>query len=217
MRLILGRHGKAAHNVAFERYQRGTARASSGMPDPDVPLVHVGVLQARAAGAYLHRHRIVPDLVCLSPTARTRQTWAEYGFPAHTPLEEPRLREQAGGIFDRLPLSATRAQREVYAREAKRSLDARPPGGESIREHLERVEEWLRETMTLYPAVTVLALTHYGTIGLLGLLCEGLRVEEYLARRPEHLTPGYGSLLGYERDERGWRRLFLFRNPHDSQ
>jgi hypothetical protein len=80
-------------------------------------------------------------------------------------------------------------------------------------EHLARVQEWLQETMARYPGGVVLAIAHYGTIGLLGMLCESLRPEVYLARRPDHLTPGYGSLLSYRRHEGGWERDFLYRNP----
>jgi len=213
MRLILARHGKAAHNAAYEQYLRGDRHALYDKLDLEAPLVGIGVQQARAAGTYLRDHGIAPDVVSLSPAVRAQQTWAEYGLPDVTTIVEPRLREQAGGVFDWLPLSATQAQREAYTREAKRSLDARPPAGESIREHLARVQAWLRETMAQHPEVTMLAIAHYGTIGLLGMLCEALQPEAYLAHRPDHLTPGYGSLLGYRWHQGRWEHDFLFRNP----
>jgi broad specificity phosphatase PhoE len=210
---MLARHGKAAHNAAYERYLHGDRHACYDTPDLEAPLVAIGMRQARAAGQYLRDHGMVPDVVYLSPAVRAQQTWAAYGLPDVTTIVEPRLREQAGGVFDWLPLAATQAQREAYTREAQRSLDARPPAGESIREHLARVQAWLRETMEQPPDVTILAVAHYGTVGLLGMLCEALRPEVYLAHRPDHLTPGYGSLLGYRRHEGGWQRDFLFRNP----
>jgi len=213
MRLILARHGKAAHNAAYERYVHGDRHAFYDKLDLEAPLVDIGIRQAWAAGEYLRDHGIVPDVVCLSPAVRAQQTWAAYGLPDVTTMVEPRLREQAGGVFDWLPLSATQAQRKAYTHEAKRSLDARPPAGASIREHLARVQEWLRETMVRHPEATILAVTHYGTIGLLGMLCEARRPEAYLAHRPRHLSPDYGSLLGYRRHEGGWARDFLFRNP----
>jgi broad specificity phosphatase PhoE len=206
-------HGKAAHNAAYECYVHGDRHAFYDKPDLEAPLVDIGIRQARAAGKYLRNYGILPHVVYLSPAVRARQTWAEYGLPDVTTIVEPRLREQAGGVFDWLPLCATKAQREVYTREATRSLDARPPAGESIREHLARVQEWLRETTERHPDATILAITHYGTIGLLGMLCEAIRPEAYLAHRPDHLTPGYGTLLGYRRHEGGWGRDFLFRNP----
>jgi hypothetical protein len=93
--------------------------------------------------------------------------------------------------------------------EITRTLEAH--GG--LREHLARVQAWLRETMARHPDATILAVAHYGTIGLLGMLCEALRPEAYLAHRPSHLLPDYGSLLGYRRHEGDWERDFLFRNP----
>jgi broad specificity phosphatase PhoE len=213
MRLILARHGKAAHNAAYERYVHGDRHAFYDKPDLEVPLMDIGVRQAQAAGKYLRDHGILRHIVYLSPAVRAQQTWAEYGLPDVTTIVESRLLEQAGGMFDWLPLAATQEQRQAYSREAKQSLDARPPAGESIREHLARVQEWLQETMARHPGRAVLAIAHYGTIGLLGMLCESLRPEVYLARRPDHLPPGYGSLLGYRRHEGGWDRDFLFRNP----
>ena len=99
------------------------------------------------ASQYLRDRGIVPDVVCLSPAVRAQQTWAAYGLPDILTVVESRLREQAGGVFDWLPLSATQEQRKAYTREAKQSLDARPPAGESIREHLARVQAWLWEMM----------------------------------------------------------------------
>jgi 2,3-bisphosphoglycerate-dependent phosphoglycerate mutase len=213
MRLILARHGKAAHNAVYERYVHGDRHVFYDKPDLEAPLVDIGMWQARAAGKYLRDHGIVPEVVYLSPAVRAQQTWAEYGLPDIMTVVESRLREQAGGVFDWLPLSATQEQRQAYTREAKQSLDARPPAGESIREHLARVQEWLRETMARHSGATILAITHYGTIGLLGMLCEALRPEVSLAHRPDYLTPGYGSLLGYRWREGNWERDFLFRNP----
>jgi broad specificity phosphatase PhoE len=213
MRLILARHGKAAHNAAYERYVHGDRHAFYDKPDLEVPLMDIGVRQAQAAGKYLRDYGILPHIVYLSSAVRAQQTWVEYGLPDVTTIVESRLLEQTGGMFDWLPLAATQEQRQAYARAAQQSLDARPPAGESIREHLARVQEWLQETMARHPEGVVLTIAHYGTIGLLGMLCESLRPEVYLARRPDHLTPGYGSLLSYRQHEGGWERDFLFRNP----
>ncbi|MBV9849284.1 MAG: histidine phosphatase family protein [Armatimonadetes bacterium] len=216
MRLILARHGKAVHNVAFEEHQRGQGELPVGLPSflqESAPLVEVGERQARAAGAYLRDRGLRLDVAFISPAVRTRRTWAEYGFAGVPTVLEPRLKEQDGGVFDRLPLSVTQGQRERYAREAAASLDARPPQGESIREHLARVEAWLRETVAACGGATVLAVTHYGVIGLIGALCEGLPLDSYLADRPAHLTPGYGDLIGYRRHGGHWVREFLFHNP----
>lgn len=206
----------AAHNVAYENYENGDRRAFHNVPDHEVPLVEIGVRQARAAGQFLRERGITaPDAVFVSPSVRARQTWSEYGFEGITPASEPRLREQEGGLFDRLPLAQTEAERQRYTEEAARTLDARPPDGESIREHLERVRAWLHETAQRFAAeATVLAVAHYGTLGLLGALCEELDVQRYLKDRPEHLLPGYGSLLAYVGQADGsWRREWAWDNP----
>ncbi|HEY2950606.1 MAG TPA: histidine phosphatase family protein [Micromonosporaceae bacterium] len=58
--LVLLRHSKAEHG--------DTA-------DIDRSLTQRGHADAAAAGAWLARHRHVPDLVICSPARRTRQTW----------------------------------------------------------------------------------------------------------------------------------------------
>jgi phosphohistidine phosphatase len=61
-RLMLLRHAKA------ERPQVGGA-------DRDRVLAARGRADAPRIGAYMAHHDLVPDLVLVSPTARTRQTW----------------------------------------------------------------------------------------------------------------------------------------------
>ncbi len=215
MRMILARHGKATHNMAFEAYAAGGSgglHGLSGLQPEAAELVGVGVRQAREAGEYLRRHDLTPDIAFVSPALRTRQTWAEYRLPI-TPILDRRLLEQDGGLFDRLALAETQERRDRYAREAARDPDARPPDGESVRDHLARVQSWLREVTTRYPAVTVLAITHYGSFGLLGMLCEGLSLQQYLAARPGHLAPGCGDVSAYDLRGHDWERIAVFRNP----
>ena len=61
-RLLLLRHAK-------------TERASPGERDRDRKLAERGRLDAPIIGAYLARHRLVPDLVVVSPAVRTLETW----------------------------------------------------------------------------------------------------------------------------------------------
>ena len=243
MLLILGRHGKAAHNQAYELHQAAYAAreqdlrpresrsdrgatlmaptlASHYYPqhgDFAAPLIDSGVRQARSAGRYMRQHGYTPDIVCVSPLLRTMETWRAYGFNGIPARVEPRLREQDGGLFDRRPLGETEDLRRKYADEARRSIDAQPPDGESIRRHRYRVESWLRETVVRYgeEGCAVLAVTHYGSIGLLGALCEGIDERVYLQARPPEITPGYGDLLAYRYHPRAgsWTREFVFRNP----
>jgi phosphohistidine phosphatase len=61
-RLLLLRHAK-------------TERPAPGLRDRDRKLTERGRLDAPIIGAYLARHRLLPDLVVVSPAARTLETW----------------------------------------------------------------------------------------------------------------------------------------------
>jgi phosphohistidine phosphatase len=82
--LVLLRHAKAEGSV--------------GVPDEQRPLTARGHADAAAAGAWLARRRLRPDLVLCSPAKRTRQTWhgvsvALAGDPAPAVRYEPDLYE----------------------------------------------------------------------------------------------------------------------------
>ncbi|QLQ38667.1 SixA phosphatase family protein [Micromonospora robiginosa] len=59
--LVLLRHAKAEQ--------------SPDAPDAERPLTARGHADAAAAGAWLARHELLPDVVLCSPARRTRQTW----------------------------------------------------------------------------------------------------------------------------------------------
>jgi phosphohistidine phosphatase len=61
-RLLLLRHAK-------------TERAAPGEPDRDRKLMPRGRSDASVIGAYIARHRFVPDLALVSPARRAAQTW----------------------------------------------------------------------------------------------------------------------------------------------
>jgi phosphohistidine phosphatase len=62
-RLLLFRHAKA------ERLQ-------PGVPDSDRVLTERGRADAARMGVYIARHELAPDRALVSPSARTRETWA---------------------------------------------------------------------------------------------------------------------------------------------
>jgi phosphohistidine phosphatase len=62
-RLMLLRHAKSDRSL--------------GMPDMTRPLNERGAAAAQLMGAYMARHRLLPDLALCSPSTRTRETWAE--------------------------------------------------------------------------------------------------------------------------------------------
>lgn len=63
LRLMLLRHAK-------------TERAEPGEPDRDRKLTGRGRADAPLIGAYMARHRLVPDLAVISPARRAQETWA---------------------------------------------------------------------------------------------------------------------------------------------
>jgi phosphohistidine phosphatase len=65
-RLLLLRHSK-------------TERPEPGERDRDRKLMPRGRADAPIIGAYMARHRLVPDLVLMSPAQRTVETWALVG------------------------------------------------------------------------------------------------------------------------------------------
>ena len=65
-RLLLLRHSK-------------TERPEPGERDRDRKLMPRGRADAPVIGAYMARHRLVPDLVLVSPAQRTMETWALVG------------------------------------------------------------------------------------------------------------------------------------------
>jgi phosphohistidine phosphatase len=62
-RLLLLRHAK-------------TERAQAGERDRDRKLTERGREDAREIGAYMLRHRLIPDLALVSPVTRAEETWA---------------------------------------------------------------------------------------------------------------------------------------------
>ena len=62
MRLMLFRHAKAE-------------KGAPGMRDRDRELAPRGLKDAPRMGAYMARHKLIPDLVLVSPARRTRETW----------------------------------------------------------------------------------------------------------------------------------------------
>ncbi len=88
-RLILFRHAKAVPTDGSIR-------------DYDRPLDTRGRKDAPKMGAYLARHRLVPDLAIVSPAKRTRETWelAAAAFPVPPPvIYEDRLYDASPQII----------------------------------------------------------------------------------------------------------------------
>jgi phosphohistidine phosphatase len=88
-RLILLRHAKAL-------------KSAPGESDFDRALAERGAADAAKIGAFLTRHRLVPDRVVVSPALRARDTWnhlARNCPAAPAPSYEPRLYDAKAGAI----------------------------------------------------------------------------------------------------------------------
>lgn len=101
-RLILLRHGKAE-------------RESVSGDDFDRKLTHRGVRESAAAAAHLADLGLVPDLVLVSPAARTRETWAaaQESFPGAAWRVEPSLYHAEERVVRKLAEDAGETSRVV--------------------------------------------------------------------------------------------------------
>jgi phosphohistidine phosphatase len=72
LRLLLLRHAKAD-------------RSQPGEPDRERVLAARGRTDAPKLGAYLQRHGLIPDLAAVSPSERTRETWARAAAELKSP------------------------------------------------------------------------------------------------------------------------------------
>jgi phosphohistidine phosphatase len=97
-RLLLLRHAK-------------TERAAAGERDRDRKLTERGRADASVIGAYLVRHRLVPDLALVSPATRAQETWTlvHASFAKQPPVKkEERIYDAAPGALIDL-IRATRS------------------------------------------------------------------------------------------------------------
>jgi probable phosphoglycerate mutase len=117
-----------------------------------------------------------------SPLARARETATLMGA---TPLEiEPALIEMDWGEWEGATLAELRTRHgDAYAANARRGLDFRPPGGESPRDVIARLEPWIaslagRDDRTV-------AVAHNGVLRALVALATGWDMQS----KPPKLHP----------------------------
>jgi len=143
-RLALLRHAATAWSAAGRIQGRA-----------DIPL-------SEDARAPLRARALPPDCrgmqVVTSPLARCVETAALLGAPQA--LREPRLAEMHWGAWEGRRLEDLRRELGAAMRENEaRGLDFRPEQGESPREVLKRVTQWIEEL-----TMPTLAITHRGVI-----------------------------------------------------
>lgn len=157
-RLLFLRHGETAWNLDG-RYQG----------HEDSALTAEGEAQADAAGRWLDEHEPMIDVAYSSDLGRAvetaRRVMARRGLAVGL---DARLRERHMGrlqgrrLDDPDPVLA--ASRAAYR---SGDLDARPEGGESMREVTARVEAFVEEIARRHAGQTALVVTHGGWLALL--------------------------------------------------
>src|SRR5262249_18566147 len=114
-RLLLLRHAKA------ERLQ-------SGGRDHDRILAKRGRGDAAAVGAYLVRHKLMPDQALVSTSARTRETW---GLVAKAFAKVPPV-EFEGTIYEAAPEAILKAIRATKPKARTLLLVGHNPGMQQL-------------------------------------------------------------------------------------
>lgn len=146
-RLLLVRHGETTANVAGRMQGRG-----------DDPLTELGEQQVRAIAARLKQEAHPVTAVFSSPLSRAYRTAEAIGAALGlTPQLRDGLQEIHLGELDG-------ASQEQLIAAVPRTIDERYPGGESLREFIERIMGTFGGIIAAYAGETVVAVTHGGVI-----------------------------------------------------
>jgi probable phosphoglycerate mutase len=146
---VLLRHGQTP--LSSERRFAGTG---------DIPLTPLGVLQAKAAAAWLAARGGI-DLIVTSPLRRARQTAAEVAAAAGTPVQvEPGIGETDFGKWEGLSFAEARDQWPAEMTAWLADPAVAPPGGESFTGTGRRVNAALDALLAANPGRTLVIVSH---------------------------------------------------------
>ncbi|AKJ31253.1 histidine phosphatase family protein [Caldimonas brevitalea] len=148
MKLYIARHGQTDLNAQM-RYQ-----GSSDWPLNDEGLRQAQLLAERLPGDIDH--------IIASPLLRAQQTaQAVAGTRGLPVVTMPQFRERDYGCFEALNREDILARyAELWHAKIAQQWDAAPPGGETVREVVQRVEAGLVELQARLPGATVLLVAH---------------------------------------------------------
>jgi probable phosphoglycerate mutase len=171
--LWLVRHGQSTWN---------TAGICQGHND-DAELTERGLAQAAGTAAGFRDRRI--RAVYSSDLRRARQTAAAFAAVLGLPvLIDARLRERSFGVLEGTPLATVDPALTGVADGLVIDPDARPPGGESVRDFYLRAAAFadalaaeLRQARDALPG-DVLAIAHGGTLRVLDAYLHGIPVDQ---------------------------------------
>lgn len=170
-RLIVVRHG---HSTANDRM------AFAG--HYDAPLTETGKRQAEYAADHLCANEKIDKIVC-SDLTRAKQTAMPLAKRLCLPLHaDASLREVFGGLWETIPFQEIdRLYHEDWMRWRFCFSDARPTGGESIREHYFRITNAIHRIAQENDGKTVVLFTHCTPVRMISAISQNLppeRVDE---------------------------------------
>lgn len=146
--LYLARHGETDFNAQL-RYQGST----------DMPLNELGWSQARSL-----TERVPQEVtrIVASPLLRAQQTASFVSQARGLPiLTVPEFRERDFGVFEGLTLEETRVlYPELFERKVAQQWNTAPPGGETIRDVVARVQAGLLQLEAEHGGESVLLVAH---------------------------------------------------------
>ncbi|MDR2113311.1 MAG: histidine phosphatase family protein [Candidatus Accumulibacter sp.] len=165
-RICLIRHGETAWNAELRiQGQR------------DLPLNEVGLAQAEALARRLADQHF--DAIHGSDLLRARQTAQPLASAHGLPVQlETALRERNFGCCEGMTRAEIQAADPVVAESlAARRPDYVIPGGESLRQHLDRAGACLSRLASQYAGRTIAVVTHGGVLDLLYRQARGVPLE----------------------------------------
>jgi 2,3-bisphosphoglycerate-dependent phosphoglycerate mutase len=176
--LVLVRHGESEWN---------RLNLFTGWRNPD--LTDKGVIEARVAGRMIRDHRVKFDIAFTSSLKRAQHTLdiilAELNQPDVPITCDAALNERDYGELSGLNKDEARKKwGEAQVLTWRRSFDVAPPGGESLKDTLQRVQPYYEQTIWPHIAQSknVIITAHGNSLRALIMILEGLSGDEILQR-----------------------------------
>ena len=176
--LVLVRHGESEWN---------RLNLFTGWRNPD--LTDKGLIEARVAGRMIRDHKVKFDIAFTSSLKRAQHTLdiilGELNQPDVPITKDARLNERDYGELSGLNKDEARKRwGEAQVLMWRRSYDIAPPGGESLKDTLDRVRPYYESD--IWPQITagknVIIAAHGNSLRALIMILENLNGEEILAR-----------------------------------
>ncbi len=176
--LVLVRHGESEWN---------RLNLFTGWRNPD--LTEKGLIEARVAGRMIRDHRIKFDIAFTSVLKRAQHTLDimldEMNQPGVSIMRDAALNERDYGELSGLNKDEARKKwGEGQVMQWRRSFDIPPPGGESLKDTLDRVKPYYDNV--IWPQIAqgknVIVTAHGNSLRAMMMILEGLSGDEILKR-----------------------------------